>query len=156
MREDGEAGKHRLGGMTGVAQSTSPSKLLVVSRDVAAFVDLFLDLFAAGDVAGITRLWDTPALVLGDEQVHGAMSLAQLEKLFLDAVFAQASQSFPGSEQIESVEWISRRVAMVELPWPQRSVGGFLRGVEATTFFLRIDQRGHLKIRALMLRGSGD
>ncbi len=121
-------------------------------RDVAAFIDLFLDLFEARDVAALTRLWDVPALVLGDEQVHGAMSLPQLEKLFGDAVFAQEPQVFSGSERIETVEWISARVVMVELPWPERRVGGFLHGVEASTFFLRTDQRDHLKIRALMLR----
>lgn len=135
-------------------RSVLPSRGRLGPRDVPGFIDLFLDLFEARDVAALARLWDVPALVLGDDQVHGAMSLPQLEKLFGDAVFAQEPQLFPGSERIESIEWISRRVVMVELPWPERRVGGFLHGVAASTFVLRTDQRDHLKIRALMLRGG--
>jgi hypothetical protein len=131
-----------------------PSRGRLGPRDVHGFVDLFLDLFEARDVAALTRLWDVPALVLGDDQVHGAMSLPQLEKLFGDAVFAQEPLLFPGSERIESIEWVSTRVVMVELPWPERRVGGFLHGVAASTFYLRTDQRDHLKVRALILRGG--
>jgi hypothetical protein len=129
---------------------------------VPVFLDRFLDLFAAGDVAGLGELWDLPALVLGDEQVHGLMSRPHLHRLFADAVFQQQpvpfTRSLPhhGSEQIESVEWISPRVALVELPWPAGNAGGFLLGVQASTFLLRIDQHDHLKIRGLLLRGNGD
>ncbi len=57
-----------------------------------------------------------------------------------------------GSEQIESVEWISPRVALVELPWPAGTAGGFLRDVQASTFLLRIDQYDHMTIRGLLAR----
>jgi hypothetical protein len=128
--------------------------------DVPEFLDLFLDRFAAGDVPGVCELWDLPALVLGDEQVHGLMSQPHLVRLFTDAVprpsggFSRARAAI-GAERIESIEWLSERVVMVELPWPGGSAGGFLEGVEATTFALRIDQAQNLKIRALLLRGHG-
>ena len=143
------------------ASSSQPQRLLP-ARDVPAFLDRFLDLFAAGDVAGMGELWDLPALVLGDEQVHGLMSRPHLSRLLADAVFQQEptplTRAIPqhGSEQIESLEWISARVALVELPWPAGSAGGFLRGVQSSTFLLRVDQHDHLKIRGLLLRGNGD
>jgi hypothetical protein len=135
---------------------------LPTAHDVPVFLDRFLDLFAAGDVVGLGELWDLPALVLGDEQVHGLMSRPHLNRLLAEAVFQPEPTLFTrtgpqhGSEEIESLEWISPRVAVVELPWPAGSAGGFLQGVQASTFLLRIDQHDQLKIRGLLLRGSGD
>lgn len=127
--------------------------------DVPEFIDLFLDRVVARDAESISLLWDVPALVLGDQHVHGPMSLRQVGQLFADAFHQVDGRSdarpLIGAEHIESTEWVSTRVVLVELPWPARALGGFLQGVDATTFALRVDQYHHLKIRALLLRGHG-
>jgi hypothetical protein len=135
-----------------------------LARDVPTFMALFLERFAARDVDGIIELWDVPALVLGDEQVHGAMSVSHLAKLFAEAMLPRAGAAFgtanaePGllSDPIESVEWPSVRVAIVKLRWPGRTLEGFLHGVDSTIFALRVDQFHNLKIRALLLGGARD
>lgn len=129
----------------------------ITPQDAPALLQRLIDLFAAGDAAAIAELWDAPALIMGDEQVHGTMSRGQIEKLFWDAsAKGDIGNTTPTDLDLRRQEWISRRVVLVELGWPKQRARGFLHGVTATTFVLRIDEQDNLKIRALLLHSNAD
>jgi hypothetical protein len=131
------------------------------SDDVRSFLEGFVGRLVSGDARAAAELWDVPALVMGDERVHGAMSNAELARLFSDALLerefdkgvASARDGLePMALRADTVDWLSQRVATVSAAWPGRKLGGFLRNVEASTFLVRVDRHQHFKIRALLLR----
>jgi hypothetical protein len=143
-----------------VPDATLDPTILVL---LAAFIG-FLDVRDADRAA---QLWDVPALILGDTQVHGLMSIDRLAD-WLRGIDdgpennAPPSYDVPGAAPVarseplvQRVEWASNRVAMVDASWPRRPRGGVLAGTAGTTFLVRVDQHGQAKIRGLLLR-TGD
>jgi len=129
---------------------------------LAAMLERFVRYFDLQQFHPAVELWDLPALVLGDGQVHGPMSRPQLERIFEEAVplanLASLAGQLPraGSRQgpsvrVEDAVWLAERVARLRARWPEQRFGGFLTGVEATEFLVRIDESGAPKIRALTL-----
>lgn len=143
--------------------SLEPVSASAVVALVASFVG-FLDVREHDRAA---QLWDMPALILGDTHVHAPMSLERLASWLRDIEdgadtntppsYGSAGGDAPpgGSEPlVQRLEWLSKRVAMVDVRWPRRARGGLLAGVEGTTFLIRVDQRGQAKIRGLLLRSA--
>jgi hypothetical protein len=133
------------------------------SDDVRSFLEGFVGRLVSGDARAAAELWDVPALVMGDERVHGPVSNADLARMFSDALLEReldkgAACTPEGLEPMalraDTVDWLSLRVATVSAAWPGRKLGGFLRNVEASTFLVRVDRNQHFKIRALLLRAS--
>lgn len=132
---------------------------------IVAMLDRFFHYFAAQQHGPAVELWDLPALVLGDNHVHGPMSRPHLERLFAEAVPLPEPASLAGQRpragsrtepgaRIEAGVWVAERVARIYARWPEQRFGGFLRGVEATEFLVRIDEAHDPKIRGLMLLPS--
>jgi hypothetical protein len=148
----------------GSTEDPEPVSAHAVLALLAAFVG-FLDVREHDRAA---QLWDLPALILGDTHVHGPMSLDRLASWLRDIDGAEAdtppsySHGAPDGEApssgdeplIRRLEWLSMRVAMVDVRWPRRPRGGLLAGVEGTTFLIRVDQHGQAKIRGLLLRSK--
>jgi hypothetical protein len=146
-----------------VAGDAISSRAPADSDAIGAALVAFFELIAARDYPTAAGLWDVPALILGDDHVHGPMSSAHLARLLAEAALAPtsvpsgsgaASSEAPSPESVhlEPVQWISERVALVNARWPEGRLGGFLQGVESTTFMLRIDEYGAPKIRGVLLR----
>jgi hypothetical protein len=147
---------------------TSPSpdgRNTVDSQALVAHLASYARCIEARDATAAAALWDVPALILGDSHAHGPLSISRLTELLETAVqgSGEAASTTPGStaplpaptpleDSIERIQWLSDRVATIDTGWPQRSYGGLLEGVSGTCFIVRIDERGHPKIRGLLLR----
>jgi hypothetical protein len=121
----------------------------------------FLRHLSAGDARAAAELWDVPALILGDEHVHGPLSRERLAEMLADTPgpgalgpTAQRNGDGPPELMVERVEWTSRRVAAVDVRWARLPRGGLLHGIEAATFLVRTDESNQPKIRALVLRSA--
>jgi hypothetical protein len=128
-------------------------------EEVPWFLDAFFELFAARDVESLAQLWDVPALVIGDEGVQAALSLADVERLFDDATppsvrhaSEEAKLASPSARAV--LDWVSSKVVMAHVPWPQGVGRGFLAGVENVTLLLRLDDDARWKIHGLMVRAG--
>jgi len=122
-----------------------------------ALIPEFLSHLVSGDARAAASLWDVPALILGDRHVHGPLSPERLESLF-----AETSPVTPGGGEtrrrnplehwVTQVEWIARRVATIEAHWPLTGFRGFLQGISAATFLVRLDETGRPRLRGVLLR----
>lgn len=156
-------GRCNSGGMSNVEGLRAGAVTHAVEEPVVALLERFFHYLTLQHVEPAVQLWDLPALILGDHHVHGPMSRPQLERLFEEVTPVARSESSiagqrprAGSRQgsyvsDEDCVWISERVARVRAHWPEQRYGGFLSGVETTEFFVRVDEGGLPKIRALML-----
>lgn len=126
----------------------------------------FLRHLSAGDARAAAELWDVPALILGDEHVHGPLSRERLAEMLADMPGPgalgpttqrngeQRNGDGPPELVVERVEWTSQRVASVDARWPRLPRGGLLHGIEAATFLVRTDESNQPKIRALVLHSA--
>lgn len=129
---------------------------------IVAVLERFFQYLAMEQPEPAVELWDLPALILGDSHVHGPMSRPQLERLLAEATPLARPESLAGQRpragsrqgryvSAEGGVWLGERVARVRAHWPEQRFGGFLSGVGACEFLLRIDEGGLPKIRALTL-----
>jgi hypothetical protein len=116
---------------------------------------------SVGDARAAAALWDVPALILGDEHVHGPLSRERLAEVLADTPGPGPLQRRPPHAAdappelfIERVEWVSQRVAAIDARWPRLPRGGLLHGIDAATFLVRTDELGQPKIRGLLLRSA--
>lgn len=130
-------------------QPTLESDDLLVST-----LDDFARHLRRGDATAAAALWDVPALLLGDFVVHGPLSAARLAELLSEATGPATGSAALPSATLERVEWASERVARVDTGWPGGAQTGLFDAVAATTFYLRVDELSHPRIRALILRAS--
>jgi hypothetical protein len=134
------------------------------ASDSEAFVPVLAEFIrdvSVGDARAAAALWDVPALILGDEHVHGPLSRERLAEVLADTPGPEALQRRPPQAGeappellIERVEWVSQRVAAIDARWPRLPRGGLLHGIEAATFLVRSDELGQPKIRGLLLRSA--
>jgi hypothetical protein len=114
-------------------------------------LESFIQHMERGEFLVAADQWHLPALVLGDQQVHGPLSNEHLTRWLGEAVPPPRVRVGTPVDHIRTIEWISERVAQVSTSWPTLRFGGSLRGIESTVFLLRIDELGHPRIRGLLL-----
>jgi hypothetical protein len=124
-----------------------------------ALIPEFLSHLVSGDARAAAALWDVPALILGDRHVHGPLSSERLESLFADTSpvprgGGETRRRNPLEHWVTQVEWVARRVATIEARWPLTGFRGFLQGISAATFLVRLDELGQPKLRGVLLRDA--
>jgi len=121
-----------------------------------ALIPEFLSHLVSGNAREAAALWDVPALILGDRHVHGPLSSERLESLFADTspVTGEARRRNSLEHWVTQVEWIARRVATIEARWPLTGFRGFLQGISAATFLVRLDESGQPKLRGVLLQDA--
>jgi len=128
------------------------------SRDVTVIQD-FLDRFAraltSGDGAAIATMWNVPALVVSDQEVLPVSSTEQVAKFFGGAKQEYNARGVTGTRgEIVNLEWVTDRIAIAEVRWPWLDESGNEVGEEASTYTLRRDDGGNLKICATVMHGA--
>ena len=146
---------------TSTPRRRDPGAPGVRDRDDPALATLLMEFhrhLSEGDVNAAAALWDVPALILGDDHVHGPLSRDRLAEMLADAPGADRLEGFTAEDApellIEGVTWSSSRVALIEARWPRLPRGSLLDDADAGIFLVRIDEHGHPKIRGLVLRGA--
>ena len=56
--------------------------------------------------------------------------------------------------ELQRIEWLTRRIAVVDVRWPWLDAAGVERGEESSTYVLRRDDSGELKLQAALMRGA--
>jgi hypothetical protein len=122
---------------------------------VRDFLDRFARAITSGDARQITSLWGVPSLVMGDNGVQAVNSLEEVKQFFAGAKEQYNARGITDTRpDIFGLEWATDRIAIVSVRWPYLDASGKERGEEASTYTLRRDDAGDLKVQAVIMRGE--
>jgi ketosteroid isomerase-like protein len=122
---------------------------------VQAFLDRFGALVTAGDGAAIAQLWETPAYVLGDTMAMPVTSPEEVATFFGGAKPQYNERGITDTRaEIQRETWHTDRLVSVEVRWPYLDAEGAAHGSETSTYVLRVDDAGQLRLRVAIMHGA--
>jgi hypothetical protein len=141
------------------AEDTYPAVGHVAPPRSLASVDDFFDHFARalgdGDAKAIAAMWETPGVLIGDQQVIAVNAPEEVEKLFSGAKEQYNKRGLMEARaEIVRLDWPTDRIATVEVRWPYIDQKGVEIGEESSTYTLRRDDADNLKLRAVVMHGA--
>lgn len=123
--------------------------------EVQDLLDRMARALTAGDGRAIAGMWETPAFVLGDGMAMTVSSEAELERFFGGAKEQYNAKGISDTRaEIVKLEWPTRRIAVVQVHWPYLDAKGATHGSETSTYTLRRDDSGKLRLRIALLHGA--
>jgi hypothetical protein len=123
--------------------------------DVQEFLDRMAKALTTGDGRTVASMWETPALVVGDELLQAPRSNAELEQFFSGAKDQYNRMGVTGTRaDIVRLSWATPRIAIVQVRWPYLDARGEEVGEETSTYTLRRTQAGELKLCAAVMHGA--
>jgi hypothetical protein len=150
----------QLGKHSGSDESTATTPTMepfVHEEDVRHYLDLYAHAVTTGDAKAIARMWDFPALVMGDQGARTVSSADELERLFAGVKDQYSARGIIDTRpDIERVEWLTEHIVSADVRWPLFDSDGHERGAEASTYLLMRDSSGALKLRVAVARGQSD
>ena len=129
--------------------------LEAATDEVQSFLDDFGRALTAGDTQTVVSMWETPAFVIGDQDAQSVVSREQLELFFVGARDNYNARGITDTHpEIVRLEWATPQIAMVEVRWPHIDARGDEVGEEVSTYTLRRDRMGRLKLRMAVMHGA--
>jgi hypothetical protein len=123
--------------------------------ELAQFFDRYAKAVTSDDLPVLVAAWETPAFVLGDIGAHAVSSPDEITKLFSGAKEQYNARGIVGTRaDIVRSEWPSERIATVTVRWPFIDRDGRELGYETSTYMLRRDDGGTLRIRGAIMHGA--
>jgi hypothetical protein len=118
-------------------------------------LDRLAQALTTGDTQAVATLWQTPALVLGEEDEHAVVSRQEVENFFSSAKAHYNARGVTDTRgDIQRLEWLTPRIALVEVRWPHLDAHGNELGEETSTYVLKRDPSGELKLRVAVMQGE--
>jgi len=125
--------------------------------EVQNFLDEMAEGLTRGDAAAVAKLWEAPAFVLGDDEVHAVASQEAVRQFFAGARDQYNQMGVTDTHaEIQMLDWLTDRIALVEVRWPWLDGRGREIGGETSTYVLRRDDRGNLRLRTAIMHGAED
>jgi hypothetical protein len=134
-----------------------PQEAAPDSRAVRALLARLARALTSGDGEAAASVWATPALVIGDDIALTVGSSAQLESVFGAAKAQYDARGITDTRpDILRLDWVTHRLAIVEVRWPYLAADGDELGEETSTYVIRREPDGTLAIRAAVMHGEAD
>ena len=122
---------------------------------VQGFLDRLARAVTAGDGKTAAALWDVPALVVGDQEARGISSPAEIEQFFGGAKAQYNAQGITDTRaEIQDLRWLTPHIAVVQVRWPWLDSQGVEKGQENSTYILRHDSTGSLRLHVAVMQGA--
>lgn len=122
---------------------------------VQEYLDHFATALTAGDGKTIATMWGVPALVVSDQGARAVSTLKEVELFFGGAKEQYHARGVTDTRaEIQRLEWASDRLAIVDVRWPWIDNSGKERGEESSTYTLRVDELGKLKMHVAVMHGA--
>jgi hypothetical protein len=123
--------------------------------DVQAFLDRMAKALTSGDGRTVASMWDLPALVVGDEMLQAPRSATELEQFFSGAKDQYNRMGITDTRaDIVRLTWATPRIAIAQVRWPYLNAHGEEVGEETSTYTLRRNQAGDLRLCAAVMHGA--
>jgi hypothetical protein len=111
----------------------------------------------SGDGRAAAELWETPALVLGDDMALTVIAAADLQEVFGGAKAQYNARGITDTRpDVLRLDWVTSRLAIVEVRWPYLAPDGDEVGEETSTYIIRREDDGRLAIRAAVMHGEAE
>lgn len=124
--------------------------------EIQDFFDRMAAALTRGDGEAVADLWAVPALVLSDRHTQAVASLDEVAHFFGGAKDQYNRLGIADTKaQIVGFERLTTRIVLVDVRWPWLDAKGAERGEETSTYLLRRDDSGELKLQAVVMRGMG-
>jgi hypothetical protein len=121
---------------------------------VQTFFDQFARALTAGDGKTIGGMWAVPALMMGDKSVQVVNQRQEVERFFSGAREQYNALGVTDTRaEIQRLEWLTDRVVVADVRWPYLDARGNEKGAEQSTYTLRRDDNGDLKLQVVVMRG---
>lgn len=140
-------------------QPTATSHRRSQNDDIAVeeLLDQFARALTTGDARKAAELWETPAFVVGDAEVRAIDAPEVLKEFFGGAKeHYEALGVVDTRPEISVLDWITERIAIVEVRWPWLDERHREVGDETSTYILRRDDSGKLRLRVAVMHGATD
>ena len=122
---------------------------------VQEFLDRLAGALTRGDGRTVASMWAVPALVIGDDDIKAVTSLDEVERFFSGAKEQYNARGITDTHaDIQRLEWATDRIAVVDVRWPYLDSRGNEMGEEASTYILKRDGAGDLKLHVALMRGA--
>lgn len=124
-------------------------------HSVQHFLDRLGQALTAGRADVVAKMWEAPAFVVGDAMVHAVGTAGEVEAFFRGAREQYNSLGIVDTRaEIRREQWLTERLVMVEVRWPHLDAKGQEVGSEVSTYTLRVDDDGHLRLRVAVMHGA--
>jgi hypothetical protein len=122
---------------------------------VIEFLEMFALSLTEGATDSIARMWETPALIIGDDAVHPITDRADLADMFAGAREHYNSAGVTDTRpEIIRLDEITDKVVIVRVRWPWLDDEGNELGAEVSTYTLRQSGAGEWRIRCVVMHGA--
>jgi len=123
--------------------------------EVQSLLDRMARALTAGEGRAVAKMWETPAFVLGDQMAMTVSSEADLEQFFSGAKEQYNAKGISDTRaEIVRLDWPTQRIAIVQVRWPYLDAQASTRGSETSTYTLRRDDSGKLRLRVAVMHGA--
>jgi hypothetical protein len=124
-------------------------------REVQTFFDNFGRSLTAGDARTVAKMWAVPAYVIGDNGAQDVSTRDEVEQFFTGAKEQYNKRGITDTRaEIFGLEWVTDRIVVADVRWPYLDERGEEKGSEASTYTLRRDDNGELKLHVALMRGE--
>jgi hypothetical protein len=134
-------------------QSTAPAP--AKASELREFFDNYCRAVTLADLPALVAAWETPSFVLSDIGAHAVGSPEEIAKFFAGAKEHYNARGIVDTRaDIVRAEWATDRIVTVTVRWPLIERNGRELGYETSTYMLRRDDSGSLRIRAAIMHGA--
>lgn len=124
-------------------------------REVGVFLDRMARALTAGDAHTVAGMWAVPAYVLGDTMAIAVNSRDEVEQFFSGAKEQYNKRGITDTHaEVSRLQWVTDRIATVDVRWPYLDEHGDERGAESSSYTLRRDDNGELKLHVALMHGE--
>jgi hypothetical protein len=125
--------------------------------EVQQLLDGLARAITAGDGRAAATMWAVPAIVLGDGMAQCITSAEEVERFFSGAKQQYNERGITDTRaEILRLEWLTDKMAEVDVRWPYLDAEGDESGDESSTYIVRRDDAGDLKVQAALMRGTSN
>lgn len=126
-----------------------------MDKEVQTLLDQLASAITSGDGRAVAKLWETPALVVHDEQVIAVGSAQEIETFFGGSNEQYNARGITDTRpEVTRLTWPTTNIAIVEVRWPYLDAAGATHGYETSTYTLRRNEAGELKVRVVVMPGA--
>lgn len=125
------------------------------AAEVQAVLNQLAHAVTTGDGRAAGAFWQVPAFVLGDEHELPVSDTSEFERFFSGAREQYNQRGITGTRaEIQRLDWITDRIALATVRWPHLDAKDDEVGSETSTYVLRRDDDGALKLRVAIMHGE--
>jgi hypothetical protein len=105
------------------------------------------------DVREIARLWETPAMVLGDQGAIAIADRAEIERHFTEAAkWYHERGLFSTRPEVERIDLLTDTLAAVDVRWPSYDAAGQEKASERSHYIVAAGSDGQPHVRVALTR----